>query len=134
MAVVFVAWLLLVAQAIPLLADREIARSQGAVERGDLGDGREAAEDARDIQPWASTPYLQLALVHERIGRLSDAQAVIAEAIERDPRDWQLWLVSARLETKLGNAAAAERSLRRAIALNPRSPLFAGLLEDERVN
>jgi Flp pilus assembly protein TadD len=121
------AWLLIVAQAVPLLADREIARSQDAVERGDLDEGADAAETAQDIQPWASTPYLQLALVSERQPDLASARAWIGEAIERDGRDWQLWLVSARIETKLGDVAAAERSLRRAIALNPRSPLFAGL-------
>jgi hypothetical protein len=122
------AWLLIVAQAVPLLADREIARSQDAVERGDVDEGADAAETAQDIQPWASTPYLQLALVSEQQANLQRARAWIGEAIERDERDWQLWLVAARIETKLGDVAAAERSLRRAIALNPRSPLFAGLL------
>ena len=126
-----VAWFLIFAQVIPLLAEREVARSRTAVGDGDLDDARDAADVARDIQPWASTPYLQLALVSEVRGELPEARAWIGEAIERDPRDWQHWLVSARLETKLGNVAAAERSLRRAIALNPRSPLFADLLEEE---
>jgi len=128
---VLVAWLLIVAQAVPLLADREIARSQEAADGRDLEKSMEAAEVARDIQPWASTPYLQLALVSEIQGELSRARAWIEEAIERDAQDWQLWLVSARLETKLGNIDEADRSLRRAAALNPRSPLFTGLLEDE---
>jgi len=123
------AWLLIVAQTIPLLADREVARSQAAVDRRDLDEGMEAAEVARDIQPWASTPYLQLALVSEIQGEVGHARVWIEEAIERDPRDWQLWLVSARLETKLGNVEDAERDLRRAATLNPRSPLFAGLLD-----
>jgi O-Antigen ligase/Tetratricopeptide repeat len=127
-AAALVAWLLIVAQAIPLLADREIARSQEAVEQRDLDDALDAAETAQDIQPWASTPYLQLALVVERQGDLSSARAWIGEAIERDERDWQLWLVAARIQTKLGDISAAEQSLLRAIELNPRSPLFAGLL------
>lgn len=127
---VLVAWLLIVAQAVPLLADREIARSQAAVEGRDLDESMKAAEVARDIQPWASTPYLQLALVSEIQGEVARARAWIEEAIERDARDWQLWLVSARLETKLGHVEEADRSLRRATELNPRSPLFTGL-EDE---
>ena len=123
------AWLLIVAQAVPLLADREIARSQATANEGDLDESMEAAEVARDIQPWASTPYLQLALVSEARGDVAEAGAWIDEAIERDAQDWQLWLVSARLETKLGDIDAAESSLRRAVELNPRSPLFAGLLD-----
>jgi hypothetical protein len=121
-------WLLLCAQAIPLLADRQIARSRTAVAERDLRKAAEAAEAARDIQPWAATPYLQLALVNEEAGDVVRARRWINEAIERDPRDWRLWLVSARLETKVGRVTAAERSLRRAAELNPRSPLFRGLL------
>ena len=123
------AWILIVAQAIPLLAERQIGSSQAAVERGDLGDAFDDAEAARDIQPWAATPYLQLALVSEAAGDLRRGRGWIEQAIERDDRDWRLWLVAARLETKLGQARAAERSLRRAAALNPRSPLFKELLE-----
>jgi hypothetical protein len=124
-----IAWALICAQVIPLLADREIARSQAATDRRDLDEASEAAESARDIQPWAATPYLQLALVGEQRGDLQQARRWIGEALVRDARDWRLWLVSARLETKLGRAAVAERSLRRAVELNPRSPLFKGLLE-----
>lgn len=124
-----VVWALMWAQAIPFLAHREVARSQDAVRELDLETAAEAAEAARDIQPWAATPYLQLSLVSERAGSLDRAKEWIDEALERDDRSWRLWLVSARLETKLGNAVAAEDSLRRAVALNPRSPLFAGLLD-----
>ena len=125
-----VAWLMIVAQAIPLVADREIARSEAAVAERDLDEALEAADASRDIQPWAATPYLQLALVSEVRGELRRARAWIDEAIERDDRNWRLWLVSARLETKLGNVAAANRSLRRAVELNPRSPLFENLLDN----
>jgi len=126
---VVTAWLLIVAQAIPLLADRQIARSRAAVADHDLGEAIAAAEDARDIQPWASSPYLQLALVSENRGELRQARLWIEAALERDPKDWQIWLVSARLEAKLGDMVAARRSLLRAAELNPRSPLFAGLVD-----
>jgi tetratricopeptide (TPR) repeat protein len=124
---VVIAWALLCAQAIPLLADREVARSRNAALSGDLREAETAANAARQIQPWAATPYLQLALVSEATGNLRQANTWIDEAIERDRRNWRLWLVSARLETKLGRVSAAERSLRRAVELNPRSPLFRGL-------
>ena len=119
-----VAWVLLSVQVVPLLGDSEIARSRAAAERGDLTEASAAARSARDIEPWAATPYLQLALVAEQAGALTSARDWVDEAIDRDPRDWQLWLVSARLETKLGRISAANRSLRRAAELNPRSPLF----------
>ena len=124
------AWLFICAQAVPLLADREIVRSRAAAEAGDLAEAEEAAGSARDIQPWAATPYLQLALVEEEAEALTRARMWIGEALDRDPHDWQLWLVSARLETKLGRVAAADRSLRQAVALNPRSPLFQGLMRE----
>jgi hypothetical protein len=126
-AVVLAGWGLIVAQAIPLLAQWELGDSRHAVERGDLAGALTAARSARDIQPWASTPYLQLALVREEAGDLAAAEASIEDAIDRAPRDWRLWLVAARIETKQGDVASAERSLRRAADLNPRSPLFAGL-------
>jgi Flp pilus assembly protein TadD len=49
-------------------------------------------------------------------------------AISRDRTDWRLWLASARIETRLGRVRAAERSLRRAVELNPRSPLLSGIV------
>jgi Flp pilus assembly protein TadD len=127
-AVVAVAWCLVLAQAIPLLAHGEIGDSQEAARRGDLGEALDEASAARDIEPWAATPYLQLALVAEQTGNLRVARRWTVDAIERDDRDWRLWLVLARLETKLGRTAAAERSLRRAVELYPRSPLFEGML------
>ncbi len=72
---------------------------------------------------------MQLALVNEEAGSLTRARDWINEAIDRDPHNWRLWLVLARLETKLGYPRAAADSLRRAIELNPRSPLFQGLLD-----
>jgi tetratricopeptide (TPR) repeat protein len=115
-----------VAQAVPLLATTEIRESQAAVGRRDLREALASATTAADLQPWAATPHLQRALVLEEAGRLAAARRAIRAAIERDRTDWRLWLVQARLETKVGAIRSARRSLRRAIALNPRSPLFAG--------
>jgi hypothetical protein len=122
--------LVVVAQAIPLLAQREIAISRDAAARGDGDAAREAALRARDIQPWAASPYLQLALVDERLGRLDAARDAVESAIERDDRDWRLWLVAARVNTKLGRLGDGRTALERAVELNPRSPLF----QDVRVS
>lgn len=120
-------WLVICAEAVPLLSQVKLNDSQEAVERGDGDDALSDALAARALQPWAASPYLQLALVHEQIGELPTAREWIGEAIERDSEDWRLWLVAARIETKAGEPEDAVRSLRRAAELNPRSPLFAGI-------
>jgi tetratricopeptide (TPR) repeat protein len=119
-----VAVLAIVAQAIPLASTVAIRDSQAAVDDGALAEALDDARAARDVQPWAASPHLQLALVLEETGQLRAARGAIRQAIERDRNDWRLWLVRARLETKAGAIQSARRSLRRAAALNPRSPLF----------
>jgi O-antigen ligase len=121
------AWLVIFAQAVPYLVHVKIAASQSAVRAGNAAAALGHAEDARRLEPWAASPYLQLALVREAIGDLPAAEASIREATDRDPLDWRLWLVRARIETTSGDIAEARRSLARAAALNPRSPLFANV-------
>jgi O-Antigen ligase len=126
-AALVVGWLIICANAIPWLASIKLADSQAAVRRGDGDAAYSDAIDAKRIQPWAASPYLQLALVEESSGQLVAARRAIQQAIDRDRENWQLWLVAARLETKSGLVEAGERSLERAAALNPRSPLFSDL-------
>ena len=123
--VVAVALCLIVAQAIPWLSQDDIRRSQHRFAAGDLDGARSAALSARDVQPWAASPLLQLALVEERRGDLSAARSAISKAVERDRLDWRLWLTSARIDGEAGLAKKARAKLDRAVALNPRSPLFA---------
>jgi hypothetical protein len=115
---------ILVTQAIGLFADLELRRSQSAVRAGDLHDARAHALAASKLQPWAAAPYLQLALVSEHAGRLSEARRAIGLAIERDREDWRTWLVASGIERRLGHPATASRNLARARSLNPRSALL----------
>lgn len=124
MGLAALALLVIGSQAISLLSSRAISQSQAAVERGDAGRALSTADTARALQPWASSPDLQLALVEERLGDLLSAHRWIRAAIRRDSSDWRLWLVAARIETRAGSIGDARSSLRRAKALNPRSPLF----------
>ncbi len=124
-AFALVALALVVAEAMPLLSSTKVDESQAAARRGDSAAARSDALAAHNLEPWAATPYLQLALVQEQAGSLRAARDSILEAISRDRLDWRLWLVRARVETKAGEIRAARRSLARARALNPRSPLFA---------
>jgi hypothetical protein len=115
----------IVALAIPLLAQNQIRASQEAAARGD---GKSALKDAlaaRGLQGWAASPHLQVALVQEQAGNLRAARESIAKAIDRDRSDWRSWLVSARLEAKSGHARAARERLREARRLNPRSTVLA---------
>ena len=125
-ASVAVAWLLIAAQTIPLLAQTEIGESQAAVARGDSVTAKSAAMKARRIQPWATSPALQLALVMEQEGNLVQASAWIREAIKHDKTNWSLWLISTRIDVKRGEVGKAKQSLRRTIELNPRSPRMIG--------
>ena len=121
-----VAFGLILAEAIPLLATMEVRRSQEAVAAGNLVDAIDRAESARSIQPWAASPYLQLALVQELGGRIDEARGSIETALEHDQDDWRLWLVAARIQTKAGAIAEARQSLAKAEELNPKSDLFTG--------
>jgi len=120
------AWLVLWAQAPPLLSEIEVRDSQAAIRAGDVAEALSDARAARRLEPWAASPRLQLALVLEQNDELRSAREQIDGAVQRDPRDWRLWLVKSRLETKAGAPVEAATSLARARELNPRSPLFAG--------
>jgi len=124
-AVLAVGWVLICAQAIPWLAAGKISDSQAAVRRGDTGAALANALDAKSLQPWAASPYVQLALVAEQRHELSDARRWIASAIHRDSSDWRLWYLAARMQRESGQSAAAARSYAKARSLNPRSPLFS---------
>jgi O-antigen ligase len=113
--------------AVPMLANERLEQSQAASERGDVAEAVDAAEGARSLQPWAASPYLQLALVEEQAGDLRQANRYIADALERDSGDWSIWLVAARIQTKAGFIQEGRRSLRRAQTLNSKSELFADL-------
>ena len=113
--------------AVPMLAQDRLDESQAAAARGDASAAIEAADDARAVQPWASTPYLQLALLEEQQGNLGAANRHIDDALERDRSDWSIWLVAARVQTKAGFIRRGRRSLRQAERLNRRSQLFEAL-------
>ncbi len=118
-------WLLICAQGIPLFAALRIKDSEAAVDRGNGAAAINAAMDAKNLQPWASSPYLQLALVYEREGLNTEAHKWIKSAIRRDPQNWLLWYKAASIEVKMGDAAEASKSLGRAYSLNPESTFFA---------
>ncbi|HEY0633519.1 MAG TPA: O-antigen ligase family protein [Thermoleophilaceae bacterium] len=123
-AIVLGAWVVLCAQAIPFLADQEVGASQRAARGGDLRRAIERAQSAVAIQPWASSPRLQLALAREEAGQIGPARHDLGAAIARDNQDWRLQVVGARLAVKAGDIRAGRQYLARARSLNPRSRLL----------
>lgn len=123
-ALPLLAAVLIVAQAVPVLAAVAIRDSQRGAVRRDADAAFSEADRARRIQPWAASPYVQLALVEEQAGALRAARSSLADAIARDRSDWRTWLIVARVEAKLGHPRLARAALEHTRALNPRSPLF----------
>ncbi len=123
-ALAVIACAVLAAEAIVLLAEVELGASQADARRGDLAGARTHALAASKLEPWAATPYLQLALLDESAGALDRARKEIGESIDRDRDDWRPWLVASEIETRLGEPALASRSHAHARLLDPRSPIF----------
>jgi hypothetical protein len=117
----------IVAVAIPLLAQTDVRASQQAAARGDSQAALSHANDARGWQPWASSTQLQVALAQKDAGRLGAARGSIAKAIQADPSDWRLYVVAADIDKASGHPAAARASLLRAKRLSPRTPLLASV-------
>src|SRR5436853_494461 len=114
-----VAWIAMLALVGPLLVDREIDASNSAVEAGNLASAVSHAENARKIEPWATTPYKQLGLLAEREGNYGLAVDRLDEAIEREEDNWLLYYLRARVNNLAGEKAAARADLAEAQRLNP---------------
>jgi hypothetical protein len=121
-ALLIVAGLLVVA--VPLLANSHVRTSKELVTEGDLAGALEEADAAEDLQPYATTPLIQAALVLELEGELDEAAARAREATELEPTNWKHWFLLSRLEAQRDKATAAVKAYREARRLNPDSPLF----------
>ena len=123
-ALALVACCLIAVEAIPWMVDRQLRASREALAAGDSAVAETRAFEARALQPWAASPHLQLALVREHHGDLEGARDAIDTALELEPANWQLWLVSARVRASEGKVPDARRDFATARRLHPRSPLF----------
>ncbi len=125
-AAVVLAWVVAIGLVGPLLVEREIESSQSAAARGDFGAAADSAENARSIEPWAASPYVQLGLLAERQGDYAGAVVHFGHAIEREDRNWQWYYLLSRAEHENGEASAAQADLERARELNPESECLSG--------
>ena len=118
-AVIAAAWLVICAQGAPLLSELRLEDSRRAAARGDFEAAAQAARGARTFQPWAGTPYRQLALIERDRGDTAAARRFIDAAIDREPGNFELWAIAADIESDAGNPEEARRRRERARSLNP---------------
>jgi hypothetical protein len=118
------AWISAIALTGPLLVQHELKSSQAAAAQGDLNSAVSHASNARSIEPWAASPYVQLGLLAQLQSDLPTAIERLTQAIEREDRNWQLYYLRAQVEREAGESAAAAADLEQAQALNPLETCF----------
>jgi hypothetical protein len=123
-------WAAIWAAGVVFFTEAKLAQSEAAAARGDLEDAAQDARDAATLQPWASRPWLQIALLEELTGDLEAAQEALHDASVRAPEDWRLWLINTRLEVGMGDLEGARESLAKAEELNPQAQIFQGGLPE----
>ncbi|HLX33039.1 MAG TPA: O-antigen ligase family protein [Gaiellaceae bacterium] len=112
---------------VPALAESiHLQNSQAADAAGQLTRATSEALAAKAAEPWAASPYVQLALINEQQVNYATARRYIGEAIRRSPLDWRLWLIATRLDTERGSIPAARREL----AETRRLDVFASFLQN----
>lgn len=120
------AWIAAIALVGPLLVERELDSSRAAAAREDFATAVDRAGNARSIEPWAASPYVQLGLLAERQGDYPGAIEHFSHAIDREDRNWQWFYLRSRVEHAAGDEEAAQADLERARELNPRSDCLSG--------
>jgi hypothetical protein len=111
----------IIPQFVVLAAGIHLSNSQAAVNAGDGAQAKSQALAAKAIEPWAASPYVQLARIDQAEGNLDSARVWLSGALHRSPRDWSLWYIATQIDTQRGKIALAKRELDRARALNPDS-------------
>lgn len=115
----------IIAQFIVLSANLHLQSSYTAYNNHDAARATSQALAAKELEPWAASPYLQLAELAKAQGRYDVAHHWIEEAIARSKLDWRLWATAATIDTYRGKIPAAARELSRAKALDPTNPQLA---------
>jgi hypothetical protein len=115
----------IIAIAIPFATTSAIRSSQAAARIGNVNSALSDALTAQRLEPDAATPRLQRALLFEQAHDYGAARAPAAEAAVREPTNWSVWVVKARIDAESGHPRAAVADYRRAHALNPHSPATA---------
>jgi O-antigen ligase len=108
-----------------ILSTSDIRRSQSAERAGNASAALALARDAVSAEPWSASAHEQQALVLEAEGRLSQAKHEESTAVSHEPTNYAHYLTLSRIETELGQLAAAVRNSDRARQLRPHAEVFA---------
>jgi hypothetical protein len=109
---------------VPLAETVAIRSSQSAAQRGEVIAALSDAATARRLEPGAATPWLQQALLLEKLRDIPGAEHAIVNAEARESTNWRIWLVGSRIATEADHPRVALGAYRRARRLNPTSPIF----------
>lgn len=112
----------IVPQVAVLAAGLHLSNSQTADGVGNFTRAKSQALAAKAVEPWASTAYVQLALIDEQLGQLAAARVLFGDAIRRSHDDWQLWRYAAQVDVRLGKILQAKREIDEARRLDPLEP------------
>ncbi len=111
--------IVLAPEVMALATGIHLRNSQTAAAAGDPARAKAEALAAKGLEPWAATPYLQLALIDQQHGDYATASTEIRAAIARSRRDYTLWLAAAQIDTYRGRIAAAHHDLEQVRVLYP---------------
>jgi hypothetical protein len=106
------------ASVVILLGNTQLARSEAAARAGNPTKAIAQARSAARWMPWSSEPWRLRAEAEIASGFRAAARRSLATAIDKDPRDWRLWLDLARAS----EGARQRLALGRALRLNPLAP------------
>ena len=117
---ILVAAVVLVSFSFPRLADRAERESTRDLAAGDPDRARDQALWARFYNPLAAEPFLALARVAERQGRVLRAEREYIRAVELQPENPELWYTLGLFQFDVrDNMCAAYRYLNEAYTLDP---------------
>ena len=63
----------MVAGGLVTLTELELDQSRSAASANNIGDAIDRARAAKTVQPWSAEPYIQLALLEEQQGNISES-------------------------------------------------------------
>jgi hypothetical protein len=85
----------------------------------DLPGAYDKLHDAADLNPLSDRPLISEAVIAEQVGDPQRALRALSEAEEREPDEWTLYFLEARLLAPIDQAGAA-RAIAKARDLNPK--------------
>jgi tetratricopeptide (TPR) repeat protein len=117
----------IIPQFVLLATGIHLANAHAAVAAGDGARAKSQALAAKAIEPWAASPYVELATIAQAEGNYRSARLWLADAIDRSPNDWSLWYLAVQIDTQHGEIRAARRDLAQARSLYPTSPALQAI-------